>query len=137
MNAYELNGATLAYLGDAVIELMVRQYLIESGITELGKLNTMAKNFVKATAQSDAITRIEDILTEKEADMYKRGRNTHGISSPKSASVAQYRRATGFEALFAYLYMNDQKDRMKFLFCKAFDINNDNLAAQESEDRTI
>ena len=111
-----LNGAALAYLGDAVLELMTREYLLSSGKTNVGELNAMALKFVKATAQSDAAANILPLLSEEEIDIYKRGRNTHGLAIPKSASAGQYRRATGLEALFAHLYINGQTSRMKELF---------------------
>lgn len=111
----------LAYLGDAVIELMAREAALKSGITDVGRLNAAVSGFVRATAQSAAVGRIEQLLTEEEKAIYKRGRNTHGMSIPKSASVAEYRRSTGFEALFAYLYLEEKRERMADLFQIAFD----------------
>ena len=131
-----LNGASLAYLGDAVLELMTREYLLKSGKTNVGELNHMALNFVRATVQSDALSRILPLLSEEETEMYKRGRNTHGLAIPKSATAGQYRRATGLEALFAYLYLTNQKERMDELFDKGFisiDDGADNGAAKETE----
>lgn len=116
----ELNGLCLAYLGDAVIELLARERALESGITDVGRLNALARLYVTARVQSDAVERLLDHLTEEEDAAFKRGRNAHGISAPKSASVAQYRRATGMEALFAHLYLSGQKDRMKELFNLAY-----------------
>ncbi len=115
-----LTGATLAYLGDSVLELITRQYLLSTGITDVGKLNSLALSYVKATAQSDAVENILPLLTDEEAAVYKRGRNTHGIAIPKSAKAGQYRRATGMEALFAWLYINGRTDRMKELFIAGF-----------------
>ena len=115
-----LNGASLAYLGDAVLELMTREHLLKSGKTNVGELNEMALSFVRATAQSEALERILPVLTEEETDVYKRGRNTHGLAIPKSASAGQYRRATGLEALFAYLYLLGKKERMDELFSLGF-----------------
>lgn len=127
-----LNGAALAYLGDAVLELMTREHLLCSGKTNVGELNAMALKFVKATAQSDATAKILPLLDEHETDIYKRGRNTHGLAIPKSASAGQYRRATGFEALFGYLYINGKSDRMKELFKAGFidEIENLNTATK-------
>lgn len=121
MKSNELNGMVLAYLGDAVIELMAREAALKSGITDVGRLNAAVSGFVRATAQSAAVGRIEQLLTEEEKAIYKRGRNTHGMSIPKSASVAEYRRSTGFEALFAYLYLEEKRERMADLFQIAFD----------------
>ena len=77
-----LSGTSLAYLGDAVFELITRQYLLSTGITDVGKLNKMALSYVKATSQSDAIEKLLPILTEEETAIYKRGRNANGISIP-------------------------------------------------------
>ncbi|MHB1152837.1 MAG: Mini-ribonuclease 3 [Eubacteriales bacterium] len=120
MKSNELNGMALAYLGDAVIELMAREAALKSGITDVGRLNAAVSGFVRATAQSAAVGRIEQLLNEEEKAIYKRGRNTHGMSIPKSASVAEYRRSTGFEALFAYLYLEEKRERMADLFNIAF-----------------
>ena len=119
MTPEELNGATLAYLGDAVLEIMVREKVMESGVTDVGKLNAMAKSFVRATEQSNAMNNIIDILDEEEMSFFKRGRNTKG-NTPKSASTVEYRRATGMEALFAFLYMKGRTERLKFLFETAY-----------------
>ncbi len=115
-----LNGTALAYLGDAVLELITRQYLLSKGVTDVGKLNSMALSYVKATSQSEAVQKILPHLTEEETHIFKRGRNANGISIPKSASASQYRRATGLEALFAHLYMTGKDERMKELFTIGF-----------------
>ncbi len=119
MTPEELNGLTLAYLGDAVLEIMVREKVIETGYTDVGKLNNMARTFVKATEQSNALNNILPLLDEEEMSFFKRGRNTKG-NTPKSASTVEYRRATGFEALFAFLYLKGRTERLKFLFDKAY-----------------
>ncbi len=116
----QLNGACLAYLGDAVLELMTRETLLQSGITHVGELNRRAASYVRATVQSAAMDRILPLLTEQEEAVYKRGRNTNGLSVPKSASAREYRRATGMEALFAHLYLNGEHERMRELFDAAF-----------------
>ena len=115
-----LPGATLAYMGDAALEVLVRERLILEGQTASGKMNKLALSFVKATEQSKAVDLILPHLTEEEQDIYKRGRNAHGISAPKSAATGEYRRATGFEALFGWLYMTGQEERMRILFEIAF-----------------
>ena len=119
MTPEELNGLTLAYLGDAVLEIMVREKVIETGYTDVGKLNNMARTFVKATEQSNALNNILPLLDEEEMSFFKRGRNTKG-NTPKSASAVEYRRATGFEALFAFLYLKGRTERLKFLFETAY-----------------
>lgn len=115
----ELNGATLAYLGDAVFELMVREKVIESGYSNLGKLNELARNFVQATEQSKAVSIILEYLDEEELSFYKRGKNAK-LNHPKSASASEYSRATGLETLFAFLYMKGRRDRLDFLFKAAY-----------------
>ncbi|MDD6798908.1 MAG: ribonuclease III domain-containing protein [Firmicutes bacterium] len=116
----ELNGLQLAYLGDAVIELMTRRRLLESGERDIGRLNELARKFVTATSQSDALENILPVLTEEEASVYRRGRNAHTATVPKSASAGQYRRATGMESLFAYLYLKGDDERLRMLFDAAF-----------------
>ena len=118
-----LPGASLAYLGDAVLEIMTRQYLLSTGVTNPGKLNRLALDYVKAVNQSAGVERILPLLTEAEEAVYKKGRNAHGISAPKSASVSEYRRATGLEALFAYLYLGGEQERMEELYRAAFVIS--------------
>ena len=115
------SGACLAYLGDAVLEVMTRQYLLSRGITNVGRLNKEALRFVKAVNQSIGVERILPILTSEEEAVFRRGRNAHGIAAPKSASVTEYRRATGFEALCAALYLSGENDRLKEILEKAFE----------------
>ncbi len=115
-----LSGGTLAYLGDAVLEVLVRRYLVSLGIADGGTLSRMALNFVRATAQSAAMDALMPHLTEEEEYIYKRGRNAHGIAIPKSASAAEYRRATGMEALFAYLDLTGKHERAEELFYIAY-----------------
>lgn len=120
MNYAAMSGLTLAYLGDAVLEVQTRERLLSLGITDVGKLNKMALRYVRAVEQSAAMERILPVLTEEEESVFKRGRNTHGVSAPKSATVAEYRRATGMEALFGWLYLSSRHDRIKELFDLAF-----------------
>ncbi len=107
-------------MGDAVIELLVREKALSSGITNVGELNRMARNFVTAKNQSTALENILPLLTQEETDFYRRGRNAHGISAPKSASVTEYRRATGMEALFGHLFLSGQMERARELFSIAY-----------------
>ena len=116
----EMNGIALAYLGDCVIELEVRKFLLSLGIYDSLSLNKYALKFVKASAQSDALSNIENLLDETELSFYKRGRNTHTAKTPKSSTAVEYRRATGFEALFAYLYLSDNHKRLFELFNIAY-----------------
>ncbi len=116
MEPHMLGSLELAYLGDAVIELMVRYRLVAAGVTGVGRLNELSKEYVKASAQSKALENILPELDEKEAEIFRRARNNSKISAPKSASSAEYRRATGLEALFAYLYLQGEHSRLDYLF---------------------
>ena len=120
LNPDKMTGTDLAYLGDAVMELMTREKLLASGVTDVGRLNRLALNYVRAVAQSEAVERVLPLLSEEEAEVFKRGRNAHGISAPKSASTADYRRATGLEALFAYLWLRGEDGRRLELFAAAY-----------------
>lgn len=120
LNPEKMTGTDLAYLGDAVMELMTREKLLATGVTDVGRLNKLALSYVRATAQSEAVERVLPLLTDEEAEVFKRGRNAHGISAPKSASTADYRRATGLEALFAYLWLKGEDDRRRELFAAAY-----------------
>ena len=120
----EYSSSALAYLGDAVIELLARERAVKSGISDAGVLNKTVSSFVTAGAQSEAEGRIEPLLTEEELDIYKRARNRTPHTVPKNAKVTDYRRATGFEALFAALYLEGKKDRITELFNIAYDIKN-------------
>ena len=103
----------LAYLGDAVMEVVIRERLVRHGLCGSAKLNEAALKYVKATAQSEAVERIFPFLTEEEAAIYKLGRNQgHGKNTPRSATVAEYRRATGLEVLFGKLWLDGKTDRI-------------------------
>ena len=117
----ELSPLVLAYIGDGVYELFVRNRLIEEfSSTPPSKLHKLSSAHVKAHAQSNSMKIIEPELSEKELAVYKRGRNAKSATVPKNADVADYRRATGFEALIGYLYLNKEKERLYELMEKAF-----------------
>lgn len=111
----EYSGASLAYLGDAVMEVLVRQMLVKRGIGNAGKLSAMSLDYVRATNQSRGLEGLLPHLTEEENAVYHRGRNAAG-AHPKSASVNDYRRATGLEALFGYLHLKGDIARLDELF---------------------
>lgn len=122
MNKNEVNQlpiASLAYLGDSVLEVMVRKKLI---LDKKGDIHTRARDYVTAVSQSRAAERLIDDFTEDELAVYKRGRN-HTHSSPKSATHAQYSRATGLECVFAYLYLLEETQRLSYIFDKGFDVS--------------
>ena len=113
--AKQYSPLTLAYIGDAIYDLIIRTMLVEHGNAPVNKLHRKASSFVKAEAQARLIHQIEDELTEEELAIYKRGRNAKSATSAKNASVLDYRTATGFEALMGYLYLDNQIDRALWL----------------------
>ncbi len=116
-----LDAAALAYLGDSVIEIYVRQRLVRSGIARVGALNEASHAYVTAKAQCEAFRRIEAMLTDEENDIFHRGRNSSHINGvPKSATMSEYRIATGMEALFGYLYLCAKSERMQELLNAAY-----------------
>lgn len=111
-----LSPLTLAFVGDAVFELMVRESVVCTANQPAGKLHSLSVKMVKASAQASAAKRILPLLTESELSVYKRGRNAHPSHTPKNADVADYRAATGLEALFGFLYLKGEKQRLSELF---------------------
>jgi len=112
-----LSSLNLAYLGDAVFELMVRTTVAaQHGNRSVNKLSQAGIKQARATAQSQFYHILQDKLTEEELAVLKRGRNAKSHSRAKNASVADYRRATGVEALFGYLYLKGQNERLIELF---------------------
>ena len=103
---------TLAYIGDGVYELVIRTYLVEQGNCPVNQLHRRASRLVKASAQSAMIEVLEPHLTQEELQVYKRGRNAHSVTMAKNASMVDYRRATGFEAVMGYLYLKEDWKRM-------------------------
>ena len=119
----------LAFYGDSVYEVLVRERVVTQHQTNAGRLHDMAVERVRASYQSEAVNVIEPMLTETEADILRRGRNAGGISVPKSAKPSEYRRATALEALFGYLSLTGQQERIETLFnaiCEALPIDSDN-----------
>ena len=117
MGINEINILSLAYLGDAVYELEVRNYLISLGISKVNKLQKEAMNFVTAKSQAKFVNYFIDnnILDEEELDYVKRGRNASTYSHPKNTDIVTYKWATGFECLFGYLYLSKKEERIKEL----------------------
>ena len=98
---------TLAYIGDGVYELGIRTVLVKKGNCPVNQLHRKASSLVKAASQSAMMEFIEPMLTEEEHSVYRRGRNAHSPTMAKHATMADYRRATGFEALMGYLYLKE------------------------------
>ena len=114
LNTYST--ASLAYLGDCVLEICVREHLVKSGYSSSARLNKKALDFVRAPMQAQAMKNILPHLSDEEEAIFKRGRNMGHSSTPKSATVAEYRSATGMEALFGYLHLAGRHERIRELF---------------------
>lgn len=112
--AYSPN--VLAFYGDSVYEVLVRKIIVSEHQTNAGKLHSLAVQRVRASYQSKALGIIEPLLSEKEADIVRRGRNAGGICVPKSSNPAEYRRATALETLFGYLSLCGFNERIQELF---------------------
>ncbi len=120
---HELTTPALAYLGDCVLEMCVRRYLVqELGLSTSAHLNKAALQYVCAPAQSSAVSVIEPYLTQEELAVYKRGRNMGHSNVPRSATVQEYRRATGMEVLFGHLSVQGNEARIRVLFRAAYGI---------------
>ena len=102
----------LAYMGDAVYEVLIRTRVMNRGSMQVNKMHKKSASLVKAEAQARMIQELQEELTEEETAVYKRGRNAHSASSAKNASIRDYRMATGFEALVGYLYLTGQYERL-------------------------
>lgn len=109
-----LNGESLAYLGDAIYELKIREYILESGYQDVNKLHKYAVKFTSGEAQAKIMEYFlaNNVLTLEEINYYKRGRNSHHSKNRRSISVASYKMATGFEAMIGYLYLSKKEERL-------------------------
>ncbi|HEM5038000.1 TPA: Mini-ribonuclease 3 [Streptococcus suis] len=112
-----INGIALAFEGDAVYSMYVRRHLIFKGLTKPNKLHGEANKYVSAKAQASLISALLEaqLLTEKEEEIYKRGRNTNSHTKAKNVDVVTYRMSTGFEAVLGYLHMTEQMERLEEL----------------------
>ena len=117
-----ISPVTLAFVGDAVYTLRVRERLVCSADFKAGELNRLSSAKVSARGQSELLSRLEGLFTEEEADIYRRGRNAKKGTRSKHASVGEYNRSTGFEAVLGYLYLTGRHERI------------DELLKEEDED---
>ena len=115
IKADTLSPLTLAFTGDAVFSLYIREMLVCEANRPVGQLHKLSVNWVKAEAQSKGMHAILPLLTEKETEVFKRGRNAHTSHTPKNQSGCDYHYATGFEALVGYLYLKDEAERLNLL----------------------
>jgi ribonuclease-3 family protein len=109
-----INVITLAYIGDAIYELYVREYLIKRGIAKVEELQKESVKYVSAKSQCKILSYLIDnnLLTEIELDVVKRGRNYKRTSHPKNTGIITYKMSSGFEAMIGYLYLDNNKDRL-------------------------
>lgn len=123
-NWQQLNGLALAYIGDAVYDLFIRTYILEKGLTQPNQLHKESIRYVSAKAQATIIQQLVErkLLTQEEHDYFRRGRNAKSHTIAKNADVVTYRMATGCEALFGYLHLSQQVERLQELFKKSVQI---------------
>lgn len=114
MDVNLINIITLAYLGDAIYEVYIREHLIKNGVAKVEDLQKEAVKFVSAKSQAKILSYLIDnnLLKEVELDIIKRGRNYKRTSHPKNTDIITYKMSSGFEALIGYLYLNNDKERL-------------------------
>ncbi len=117
MNINQINILVLAYIGDSVYETKVRDYLISLGYNKVNRLQTLSLNYVTAKKQCEFINKFIDnnLLSEEEIDVVKRGRNAKVYSHPKNVDIVTYKWATAFECLFGYLHLINNEERINEL----------------------
>jgi ribonuclease-3 family protein len=112
----------LAYIGDGVYDLYIRQYLVSQGNLKPHQLHRKASGYVSAKAQASILHKLAPILTPEETDIVKRGRNAKSGTQPKNTDVVQYRQSTGFEALIGYLFLQGRKERLREILDVTIDL---------------
>jgi len=119
MNAINLNALELAYIGDAIYEVSIREYLLKKGIRKVNNLQKEARRFVSAKGQCEILNKLsENFLTDEELEIVKHARNYKSVSKPKNTDIITYKYATGFEALIGYLYICNNIKRLKEIIDK-------------------
>lgn len=119
--AFLYNSLSLAYLGDAVYEIKVRERLVSEHRCSPGELHKMAQAYVSASAQSKACDKLIELMNESETNIFNRARNSSPANIPKHASRSDYHRATALEAVFGYLHLMSEKERIDSIFDILFD----------------
>ena len=122
MDVKEVNVKTLAYVGDVVYELYIREHVISNSHEQVNKLHKKTVKYVSAKAQAKIVDALTDVLTQQEKDIIRRGRNAEANTIPKNTDVITYKIATGFEALIGYLYLDKQQDRLNELINKSIEV---------------
>lgn len=120
LEAAQYSPLTLAYLGDCVYEMYVRERLLLRANTSNGKLHDMAKHYVSASGQSRAVDLLHPLFTKEEESVFRRGRNSCAVPN-KNNDIGQYHAATGLEALFGYLYLTGQNQRLEEFIGRIFE----------------
>ncbi|MBQ2668201.1 MAG: ribonuclease III [Clostridia bacterium] len=119
MDPKQLSPLTLAYVGDGVYELFVRDYIVSKGNCPVKKLHSRVVEFVRCEFQAKVLSEVlMPLFTQEEMDICLRGRNAHVSHVPKNSSVADYHGATAFECVFGYLYLSGRLDRLRMFFEK-------------------
>ena len=122
MNVKEVNVKTLAYIGDVVYELYIREHVISNSHEQVNKLHKKTIKYVSAKAQARIVDAINNELTDAEKDIIRRGRNAEANTVPKNTDVITYKIATGFEALIGYLYLTKNNERLNYIITKSIEI---------------
>ncbi len=122
MNLNTIPTLNLAFIGDGVFDLLVREHLVSSSDAHVGELNQKKVAMVNCKSQAASIKKLLPILTDEETEVYKRGRNVKVNSASKHSTLSDYHAATGLEALFGYLYLKGEKQRIKELFSLILDL---------------
>ena len=128
------NGETLAYVGDAIYELRIREYILSTGYQDVNKLHKYAVKFTSGENQAKIIDYLikENLITEEELSYFKRGRNSSHSKNRRSISVISYKKATGFEAMIGYLYLENKKERLDEILDIVIKIVEEGLIWQEN-----
>ncbi|GAB6085521.1 Mini-ribonuclease 3 [Alkaliphilus crotonatoxidans] len=126
----------LAYMGDAIFEVFIRNYLIQTMTVSVNALHKTATKYVKAKAQAEIVHALEPQLSEEEWGIVKRGRNQKSATVPKNAVLSDYRYATGFEALLGYLFYRGEVERLLALMIRSVEIINENIDILEKGDNS-
>lgn len=125
--AKQYSPVVLAFVGDAVYSLYIREKLCLTTDYKTGELQKLTSQAVSARGQSDLLDFLLPMLTDEETDVFKRGRNAKKATKSKNASVADYNRSTGFEALLGFLYISGQRERLNNLLSAALSAHKDNV----------
>ena len=129
------NGESLAYIGDAIYELKIREYILEKGYQDVNKLHKYVVKFTSGESQALIIDYLikNELITEEEISYFKRGRNSNHSKNRRTISVISYKKATGFEAMIGYLYLSKQNDRLNSLMEKIINIVEEGSIWQENK----